>query len=224
MKTITFLTISLFFFTTSVHSQYTDKTTSSNKKNSASNIKKINNWEKEPDKFLGIKLGEKLTIAECPTKLIPNTSIATIDMQALENIKEACLDMLDDDSKYSPNRKKLYNLPALGVAYSGTVHLRNDIVSRVTLNFMHSNFDILLSAFKERYGQPTYTESNILKTNAGAEFDSKNLLWQGKNMTIAIYERFGRIDKSLIVISDNSIMDAEIKERGDKTSSEAKKF
>ena len=185
-------------------------------------------WEKEPDAFVGIKFNEPLSVPPCPTKTYGQyVKTETLDYEAIKSLVGVCVNTTDSVYKYQKLENgyfKLAHLPALGIAYELTVHTENGVVSKMTIELKHSNFGVLLTAFKDRYGIPSHVESTQVKTNAGSEFNAADVAWKGKKLSIQMYERMGKVDESYVIISDNAIMEAEIAAQRTKRAAEAQKF
>lgn len=185
-------------------------------------------WEKEPDAFLGIKLGAPLNVADCPTKNLGQyVKIEIVDSEALKSMEGVCIDTTDAANrsrKPDSGTRKLAHLPSLSIGYAVTVHLKDRVVSRMTIDLKQSSFEVLLTAFKDRYGVPTSIDSSMVKTNAGAEFNTANVIWKGKKLSIRMYERMSKVDESHVMISDNEIMEGEMVAQRARLASEAQKF
>jgi hypothetical protein len=150
-----------------------------------------------------------------------------LDYESMKSLEGVCLDTTDSLYKYNKPENgtfKLAHLPALGIGYSASIHMKNSVVSKITIELKHPNFGILLTAFKDRYGTPTSIENNPVKTNAGAEFNAADVAWTGKKLSIRMYERMGKVDESYVVVSDNAIMEAEMAAQRAKRAQEAQKF
>lgn len=185
-------------------------------------------WDKEPEAFLGIKFNEPLVVQKCPVKPLGQyVKTEYLDYEAMKSLEGVCLDVTDSLYKYQKpdgGTFKLAHLPALGIGYAASVHVKNGVVSKITIDLKQSNFGVLLTAFKDRYGVPTTVETNSVKTTAGAEFNAADVAWKGKLLSIYMYERMSKVDESYVVISDNAIMDAEIAAQRAKRAAEAQKF
>jgi hypothetical protein len=185
-------------------------------------------WDKEPDAFLGIRFNEPFNLASCPTKTYGQYAKSeTIDYEAIKSLDGVCLDTTDTLYKYQRPESatyKLAHLPDLGFGYTARVHTKTGSVSEITIDLNQSNFKTLLAAFKDRYGEPTSVDSNLVKSKVGAEFSAVDVTWRGKKLSIRMYERMGKVDESRVVISDNEIMEAEINALRAKRAAEAQKF
>lgn len=185
-------------------------------------------WEKEPDSFVGVKFNEPFNVTPCPTKiLIQHPKTEMLDRVAMKSLQGVCLDTTDRRYKHrQPEHDifKLENLPSLGIWYKLNVHTKNGVVSEITMDLEQSDFGVLLTAFKDRYGTPSSIESTQVKTNAGAEFKAARVIWKGKKLSIQMYERMGKIDESYVVISDNAIKEAEVVAQRASRAAEAQKF
>lgn len=186
-------------------------------------------WDKEPESFLGIRLGERLTVPACPIRNIGQlTRIDTLDFEAIRKLEGVCFDPRDTSVKYpgpaGPSFYKLINVPSLGIPYSVSVRMKADVVEKVTIDLKQTNFSVLVDVFNQRYGAPTSVDTSMVKSNSGVEFSVRDVLWQGKKISIRMYERLNRIDESYVVVSDNALMEREVETIKAKRASEAQKF
>lgn len=185
-------------------------------------------WDKEPEAFLGIKFNEPFKVNPCPTKNIGQyTKIETFDYEAMKTLESVCLDTIDTSYKYQKTDNgvfKLGHLPSLGIGYSAQVHVKDGVVSKITIELKQPNFSILRTAFMDRYGQPTSVDNSPVKTLAGGEFSAADITWKGNNISIRMYERFNKVDESYVIISDNVMMEVEISAMRAKRAAEAQKF
>jgi len=183
-------------------------------------------WDKEPDSFLGIKFNEPLTVDPCPIKHI-STYTESLAYDIMRLLPGVCLDPLDSNYKYGDhdnNTLKIRNVPDIGVGYDVDVTIKNGVVTKFTIDLKQYGYLLLLSAFKERYGDPTSIYNDTVKNNAGGEFNSLNVEWKGKKITISMRERYLMVDKSYVTISDNATEEAEAAKDRAKRASEAQKF
>lgn len=185
-------------------------------------------WDKEPEAFLGIKFNDPFKVNPCPTKNIGQyTKIETFDYEAMKTLEGVCLDTIDSSYKYQKTDNgvfKLAHLPSLGIGYSAQVHVKDGVVSKITIDLKQSNFSILHTAFIDRYGKPTSIDSSPVKTLGGGEFSAADITWKGKKISIRMYERFSKVDESYVIVSDNVIMEAEMNALRAKRAAEAQKF
>lgn len=181
-------------------------------------------WDKEPEAFLGIRLGQRMEVQACPSKSLGTLkpAIQIMDYAALEKVNGVCYDptsLLNSDSLY-----QLHNLPSLGIAYRATLRVKDGVVSEIDIDLKQSGFHVLYDALQQRYGRPTIAGSSIVKNNAGAEFSSLEAAWQGVKMTITAYERLGRIDESYVSVQDAAIAARDAAALRAKRAAEAQKF
>lgn len=185
-------------------------------------------WAKEPESFLGIDFKKPLRAQNCPTKYISkNSQLVMMDFEALKNFDGVCIDTQDTTYKIQrgdSGKFKLYNLPNLGFTYYVYINFKEGVVTSFNIYLEQSDFHTLLSAFKERYGAPTTTQSQIFKTMTGAEFDAAVVGWKGKAISILMYERLGRVDESSVLITDTEDFQADLDSKRIQRSSEAQKF
>jgi len=185
----------------------------------------VNTWEKEPDSFLGIKFNEPLDVATCPIKYIGYTEY--IDYDAMWSLPRVCIDPLDSSYRHGKPANgtlKIMNVPKIGIGYDVNVKLKNSVVVGFTIKLKQHGYLLLLSAFQERYGEPTSVENSTVKNNAGGEFSSLNVTWKGKKITISTHERYVMVDESYVTISDNAAEEEESAIDRAKRASEAQKF
>jgi len=175
-----------------------------------------------------MKFNDPFSVAPCPTKTDGVLKRLVTDYEAMKSLVGVCLDTTAAlYTHIKPENRTTFSLenrPDLGFEFVLLVGTKNGVVSTITISLKQSNFVTLLMAFKDRYGTPTSIESETVKTKAGAVFNALNVTWKGKKVTINMYERSGKVDQSMVLISDNAIMEAEIAAQRAKVAAEAQKF
>jgi hypothetical protein len=175
-------------------------------------------WLKEPEAFLGIKVGEPENIQPCPTKLVGGR-VPLVDYAALPSLQGVC-----KDTTMASGGIFLWNLPELGFPYVVRVHAKDGVVARIVLTLAHQNYQRMYAALTERYGEPTVVERKTVKTTVGAEFASTEAVWRGKRLSMMAWERAGKIDSSMIVLGSIDAMRQELEEDKAKSSQGIQKF
>ena len=185
-------------------------------------------WVKEPSSFLGIEFKKPLTVQNCPTTYISqNSKMVMMDFEALKSMDGGCIDTQEITSKYQrgdSGKFKLFNLPNLGFTYKVYLNFKAGLVTSFTMELDQSDFSTLLNVFKDRYGAPTSSQTHVFKAKNGGEFNATEVAWKGKNTSIYMYERLGRLDESHVLITDNEDLQAELDSKRDQRASESQKF
>lgn len=188
------------------------------------------NWEKEPETFLGIRLGDRFMVPACPTKDYGSRQvpIVVVDYGALSQVQGVCfnpsLNVSSIPSGDGPGSYRLENIPNLGVEYSISVRVNAGVSERIVMRLKQSGFEVLLDAFMQRYGQPTQISSGVAKNLGGAELQSRQVEWLGRNLSIRMYERHNTMDESHIEVSSNAIASREAESVRTRRASELQKF
>lgn len=184
-------------------------------------------WASEPDAFLGIRLAEPFTVAACPVKVGAGGD-DVLDFVSIRKLEGVCFNPLAPGIKYAgaggPTWYEVHNAPAIGPEYKVMVQMSNGVVSRINLELDQSGFGALQAALVSRYGKPTSMEVKSFMTKAGGEFPSSTLRWEGRKMAIRMYERFGRVDRSQVIVYDVAMLKQEMEAEKRRLEGEAKKF
>lgn len=157
-------------------------------------------WDKEPATVFGIKLGDTITEGAVPTCNLPSSA------NGYKLPDELCLEQTS--TSVGLNRyQELWGVPLPQIS-TATVVFQENMVESIIINMPHHVFNQMHVMLVERYGLPTKTDNEMVKTRNGGEFSSKNLTWSGVANSVYLYERSGTIDKSLAVFSNNALSDA----------------
>lgn len=150
-----------------------------------------------------------------------------MDFEALKSMDGVCIDTQDITYQYQrgdSGKFKLFNLPNLGFTYKVYLNFKAGLVTSFTMELDQSDFSTLLNVFKDRYGAPTSNQTHVFKAKNGGEFNATEVAWKGKNTSIYMYERLGRLDESHVLITDNEDLQAELDSKRDQRASESQKF
>lgn len=71
----------------------------------------------------------------------------------------------------------------------------------IHLNFHPSEYEIMEETFTERYGSPTKTTEEPIKTRGGLEMTNRTAFWVGRRVIIRITRYWGSIDLSKATLS-----------------------
>lgn len=86
-----------------------------------------------------------------------------------------------------------------------------DRLVRVRLSFPSSSFATLRDIFIERYGQPTATETQPVRTNAGVEYQNETLIWTGTAIEVRLQKYAGTVAEGEAFLVDQVWLAAQIK-------------
>lgn len=172
-------------------------------------------WEKEPDSFLGISLSSAVDgISSCP--YIGND----IDFATIQQSGKVCAGR----EHRRKDHVELVGLPKTGFPYDVTVEGWEQGIAYFYLKTEPEHFHELVKLFVTRYGAPTKSETETVKTKGGAEFSNELLYWSGKSVSIVLERYDGDINTSTAMISNRSYLNAEAEKRKKKLTEDAEKF
>ena len=163
-------------------------------------------WTQEPDSFMGMRFDQKVDV-ELP--VCPRGTVLS---------KTLC---------HEPPYTNLYTVrggPEIGFGYSLSVFSSGSGVESFYLTTNSDNFSKLVTLFTNKYGAPTQSSSEPVKTKAGASFTNETLTWSGKKVQITIDKLAGDINTSAATISDIAATQKKAAERAAKASSNANKL
>lgn len=152
-------------------------------------------WDKEPESLLGIRLGVPLaeSLGECPK----NRFGYTLQWELM------CWQY------FAPNFFEIANPPAIGVFVSDVkVGVVENRVETVFFQFLHLEHEKVATLLMAKYGPPTQVKSNIVQNKMGASFESKEMTWIGKNLTLSYNSRAGKIDRGLVSITSRKYVES----------------
>ncbi len=187
-------------------------------------------WEKEPEAFLGVRLGEPFAVLACPMKALPSkfVRIESIDYDVVMKMDGVCFHPSSEISRLpkgnAPGDYRLVNVPQIGVGYKAYVRVKSGVSEKIFLELAQPDFAVLLDAFTQRYGPPTNVELGVAKNLAGAQMGSQTVQWLGRKLSIRMYERLTKMNESYVEISNNEIESADRASTRAKRATEVQKF
>ena len=152
-------------------------------------------WQLEPTSFMGINLegNLKYDINQCPS--------------GYELPTDLCW------KSYSDELYEVWGLPKVGID-----NLRMDVkIVDSNLQYMHlttyaDQFGKFRDLLIQKYGKPTYSGTEVVKTKAGAQFNNEKVIWQGINITMTLSKYSDDIETSaLYIISEKAVTKATVK-------------
>ncbi|MDO8263687.1 MAG: hypothetical protein Q7T21_10745 [Gallionella sp.] len=145
-------------------------------------------WKSEPSSVFGIKLGETLIGDAVP----PCGGFKGKDVDPEITV---C-------AMYRPSSSGI-SIAGFPVSefQSGNVLLRDDIATSILIEARHNDYGSVKRLLVERYGEPTTSKNQVIQNNLGASFSSEKHIWLGKNITLTLDERAGRVDQTTIFFS-----------------------
>ena len=145
-------------------------------------------WKSEPPSVFGIKLGETLLAGAVPS---------------CGGIKEKDVDPeITVCAMYRPSSSgvSIAGFP-ISEFQSGNILLRDDIATSISIEARHADYGSVKRLLVERYGKPTKSTNQVMQNNLGASFSSEKHIWLGKNITLMLDERAGRVDQTSVFFS-----------------------
>jgi hypothetical protein len=130
-------------------------------------------WKQEPNSFIGIALDQPLTasVRQCPQGE-PYTELCMSSRYEAHHPVEVCCVQVE------PFEAKGY--------VSTSDETREGRVGVVRLYFKQVDFRKVADILTVRYGAPHSRRIDKVKTKGGAEFDSVQLFWTGRNVSVVV--------------------------------------
>jgi hypothetical protein len=153
-------------------------------------------WSQEPATVFGIKLGAAATEIKIP---------ACLRADVYGKGTTICISGLD--GPYAKEFLKIENT-GLSFASSATVYIHRGLVTSIGIEFDQSSFASAKVTLTEKYGQAHQSGKSDVRANGGAVLSSEMALWIGKENSITLAERRGRIDMSHISFENKAATDA----------------
>jgi hypothetical protein len=97
-------------------------------------------------------------------------------------------------------------------------------VNSIHIDFWYSDYDRMKAILIERYGSPTKVEQATVTSGAGAVVQTETLYWTGQNNSVHLFQRFNRIDKSLVAFTNNALSAKQSQRTSDKVKDTASKM
>jgi hypothetical protein len=165
-------------------------------------------WTLEPDSFMGIKLSSNLIydVKQCPAGYEPP--------------KEMC---------YQKPYGDLYilnGLPSIGLigGYQLSAKVKDSAVQYLYLTASSDDFPRLSQVLITKYGKPTRSESEPVKTKAGATFTNEKLSWSGPKVLIVLSKYSDDINTSSVSVTNRDVSMKALSDEKKKISDAASKL
>lgn len=171
----------------------------------ATSFAQTKRWDKEPETVFGIPLGEAI-----PAGLVPTCPPVGRE-NGYKQPTELCIEF--SSGRYANEIAALNALPFRDIAHSSSIHFDDGRVSNILISLNHNGYDKMRQILVERYGEPTKIERSTVTSMAGASIDSERLSWVGVKNSVSLSERSDRIDRSLVVFSNNALTQSAEKKR-----------
>lgn len=172
------------------------------KKSARPAASKAQRWDKEPDSFMGMRFGDPL--AECPraTTTVPASVRIEYDYPKIRESERPCYILTDSLSPPG----EVHNLPDIGMPVRETwPHLIDGRFEGFHFKFWNRDYDRLKALFITRYGPPTSISTVTLKNRTGLSFDSPELTWQGRNVSIRLTEYGDQLDQGRVEVGTEAL-------------------
>lgn len=173
-------------------------------------------WEKEPDSFLGISFSSAV---ESAARGCPRDKYG-IDFSRLRDEKQVCIEI----QQYMKDYVRIYGTPDTGFPYSVSAHGWEKGIAYFYMTTQPAYFPLMVELFISRYGQPTTSEKETVKTKAGAEFQNEEIRWEGKEISIRLVRYDGDINTSSASINSKAFLQNQAQKRREKATEGAAKF
>ena len=152
---------------------------------------------REPDGFLGLKLGVSLSgqLPECPNHIYGEESPQAVFCYAKLSTGEL-------------GYAELEQVPQIGLQYTAIVLLLDGNVEDICLSFSNADFVQMLKLLSARFGRPKAVDSVISEGNSGDIHEGKIYKWRGPNSTIQLFEYGDKPDQSKLVFASDRYLRA----------------
>lgn len=97
-------------------------------------------------------------------------------------------------------REHKYTIVGIKNNFPIHISLKDDKVKLIRIKSNYINFKRIVSAYKSKYGKPSFEKTKILQNRMGATFKSKEIEWILKDGKILIKERARKYDEMAIYI------------------------
>jgi hypothetical protein len=152
---------------------------------------------REPDGFLGLRLGVSLAsqLPECPNHIYGEESPQPVFCYAKLSTGEL-------------GYAELEQVPQIGLQYTAIVLLLDGNVEDICLSFSNADFAQMLKLLTARFGRPKAVDSVISEGNGGDIYEGKIYKWRGPSSTIQLFEYGDKPDQSKLVFASERYLRA----------------
>lgn len=107
-----------------------------------------------------------------------------------------------------PTGNEEFQLFRIGQTSAGTFWFTelDGKIEDLRATFTSESFPAVVAALREKYGIPTSTQTDQIKSKAGAAFSSDVVRWQLADGEIVVQQRSGRIDTMSLAIATTKIL------------------
>lgn len=169
----------------------------------AAKVTENQKWLQEPTAFLGINIAGNLKhdLKQCP----PGYELPT----------EICYKLISDGIY------QVWGLPNIGIDNPRVaVQVKDSSIQYISLKTYEDQFPKLKSLLIQKYGKPTNSKSEVVKTKVGASFNNEKLYWQGANVVMVLSRYSNDIETSSLTIMNETATEKALIDR-DKSLKEA---
>jgi len=152
---------------------------------------------REPDGFLGLRLGVALAsqLPQCPNHIYGEESPQPVFCYAKLSTGELGYAELEQG-------------PQIGVPYTAVVLLLDGNVEDICLSFSNADLARMLKSLTARFGTPKAVDSVISEGSGGDIYEGKTYKWRGRSNTIQLYEYGDTPDQSKLVFASDRYLPA----------------
>ncbi|GDY37725.1 hypothetical protein [Acidovorax sp. NB1] len=147
-------------------------------------------WKQEPDSVLGIALGQPLS----------NDAIKScggVQVQQDADPIQACA---TKKPQFGDGAILLGGIPIEAFTY-GAVVREIGVVSQIGLMGPNDRYEEVKRILVERYGKPAKIGKITVQNKLGASFDSEQLSWRGKTVSLVLDQRAGTVEEFAAVFT-----------------------
>src|SRR5437870_6043801 len=146
----------------------------------------VNAWN-EPDGFLGLKFWKPVSEGTLPScddlkaKHKPKPP-GESTIEELLGPRDPCWEALGRDG----NSHTIKNFALGGFILDVTAESLDRKLAHIFIVFPQGDYGQILLTFKERYGVPTSTKTEIVQSGIGTKFKNEIFKWEGKRLNITV--------------------------------------
>ncbi|MDO8069432.1 hypothetical protein [Janthinobacterium sp. SUN206] len=147
----------------------------------------VAHWEKEPNSFLSVKLGEKIELSIlniCPNYPTYDNSFFAIDTIKWENSgKPLCYFFYSNDNH---TWAKFYGYGVEAFRDGKIIFNDSKIVEKISVKFFSYDYAGVYDLLVKRYGIPSVTKKSEIRLVSGASLPNETSMWMGEKVNILL--------------------------------------
>jgi hypothetical protein len=143
-------------------------------------------WPKEPDRIFGLKLGEPVDARE----------VRACGQDADEH--QAAITFCRSD--FIGGAWAVQSFP-IDEFREGFLSFDDGRAASLYVTAWHDDYLRVRALLLERYGKPTQSSVEAVRTKAGVPYKAERLVWRGKNVWLTLDEFSGKVDTTGITFS-----------------------